>query len=62
MKLVTKLGNVLKERGITQARLAEMTGLRPNTISEIVRDSRTTINKEHFAMIAEALDIDDIRE
>ena len=61
-KIVTKLGELLTNRGITQAQLAEMTGLRPSTISEIVRDTRTVINKEHIAKIANALNIDDIRE
>lgn len=61
-KIVTKLGELLTNRGITQAQLAEMTGLRPSTISEIVRDTRTVINKEHIAKIANALNIGDIRE
>lgn len=61
-RIITKLGDILRARNITQAQLADMTGLRPSTISEIVRDSRTTINKEHIARIADALNIDDIRE
>ncbi|GBK62051.1 helix-turn-helix transcriptional regulator [Paenibacillus macerans] len=47
---------------MTQLQLAEKAELRPSTISEIVRDSRTVINKEHLAKIADALEIDDISE
>lgn len=60
--VVSRVGEILKRRGMTQLQLAEKTELRPSTISEIVRDSRTVINKEHLAKIADALEIDDISE
>jgi putative transcriptional regulator len=60
--LIVKVDEQLRARGWTQADLAEKTGLRPSTISEIVRGSRTVINKEHIAKIAEVMRITDITE
>ncbi|WP_409178535.1 helix-turn-helix domain-containing protein [Brevibacillus fortis] len=60
--LIVKVDEQLRARGWTQADLAEKTGLRPSTISEIVRGSRTVINKEHIAKIAEVMGITDITE
>ncbi|MFA4134449.1 MULTISPECIES: helix-turn-helix domain-containing protein [unclassified Brevibacillus] len=60
--LIVKVDEQLRVRGWTQADLAEKTGLRPSTISEIVRGSRTVINKEHIAKIAEIMGITDITE
>ena len=57
-----RLKEVLEERGIKQKELAELTGIRESTISDIVRGSRTVINFEHLGKIAEALKIEDIRE
>ena len=50
----------LKERNITQKKLAQMSGIRESTISDIVRGTRTVINFEHLSKIAEALEIRDI--
>lgn len=55
-----RLSEVLEERGITQKELAQLTGIRPNAISEMCRDMRTTYNKEHLNTIINALDIDDL--
>ncbi len=57
-----QLKDLLEERQIKQKDLAEMTGLRESTISDIVRGTRTVMNFEHIAKIAEALEIEDIRE
>ncbi|WP_080751500.1 helix-turn-helix domain-containing protein [Bacillus amyloliquefaciens] len=35
-----KVGEALKRSGKTQGELAELTGIRPNTISELVRGHR----------------------
>lgn len=56
------LKELLEQRGITQRELAELAGLRPNTISDITRGIRTGISLEHLGKIATALEIDDIRE
>ena len=57
-----KVKDALDEREWSQKRLAEMSGIRESTISEIVRGTRTVINFEHLSKIAEALEITDIRE
>lgn len=62
VQVYLKLKEVLKGRGITQKELAEMTGIRPTTISEMVNNQRSTINKEHLGKIIEVLKIEDIRE
>ena len=52
-----KVKEILEERKITQKKLAEVSGIRESTISDIVRGARTVLSK-----IAEALEITDIRE
>jgi DNA-binding Xre family transcriptional regulator len=42
--------------------LAELSGIRESTISDIVRGTRTVINFEHLSKIAKALEVIDIRE
>ena len=54
--------DALDKRELSQKRLAEMSGIRESTISDIVRGTRTVINFEHLSKIAEALEITDIRE
>lgn len=55
-----KLKEVLKSRNMTQKTLSEKTGIRPGSLSDMNR--KTVINKDHLALIAEALQISDIRE
>ncbi len=57
-----KVKDALDKRELSQKRLAEMSGIRESTISDIVRGTRTVINFEHLSKIAEALVITDIRE
>ena len=57
-----KVKDALDKRELSQKRLAEMSGIRESTISDIVRGTRTVINFEHLSKIAEALEISDIRE
>ncbi|MCI8465954.1 MAG: helix-turn-helix transcriptional regulator [Lachnospiraceae bacterium] len=57
-----KIKEVLEKRKITQKKLAELSGVRESTISDIVRGTRTVINFEHLSKIAEALEIQDITE
>ena len=60
-KIELRVKQLLDEKGITQKKLAELTGIRESTISDISRGSRTVMNFEHIAKIADALNIDDIR-
>lgn len=57
-----KVKEALESRKLSQKKLAEMSGIRESTISDIVRRTRTVINFEHLSKIAEALEVTDIRE
>ncbi len=57
-----KVKEAIEIRNITQKKLAEKSGIRESTISDIVRGTRTVINFEHLSKIAEALEVEDIRE
>lgn len=50
--LSTRLG----ERRLTQADLSRMTGIRPNTISELYNEIATRVSLDHLDLICEALD------
>lgn len=60
IKLMIK--ELLEEKGITQKKLSQISGVRESTISDIVRGTRTVINYEHLSKIAEALNVTDIKE
>ena len=62
MVIKLKIKGLLVKRGITQKELSKLTGIRESTISEIVRESKTVLNFEHLARIAEALQVTDIRD
>ncbi|WP_210469636.1 helix-turn-helix transcriptional regulator [Sporosarcina sp. 6E9] len=62
MEIRFKLKEALNEIGMSQKELAEKSGLRANAISEMVNNQRTTINREHAALVAKALDITDMNE
>ena len=49
-----KVKEILEERKITQKKLAEVSGIRESTISDIVRGARTVINFEHLSKIADS--------
>ena len=53
---------LLDEKGMKQKELAEKNSIRESTISDICRGSRTVMNFEHIAKIAEVLKIKDIRD
>ena len=57
-----KLKELLNERGLTQKALAQASGVRESTISDLVRGTRTVINFEHLAKISKALMLNDINE
>ena len=61
-KVKLKVKELLEERNITQKKLAQISGIRESTISDIVRGARTVINFEHLSKIAEALEIDNISQ
>lgn len=57
-----KVKELLEERNMTQKTLAQLSGIRESTISDIVRGTRTVINFEHLSKIAETLQISDISQ
>ena len=61
-KVKLKVKELLEERNITQKKLAQISGIRESTISDIVRGTRTVVNFEHLSKIAEALEIDNISQ
>lgn len=62
LKVVIKLKDVLKERSMSQKELAELSGLRPNTISILTRGYIDRLSLSHVERIASALNIYDISE
>jgi transcriptional regulator with XRE-family HTH domain len=57
-----RLDAVLKQRGMTQKELAELTGIRPAAISQICRGFVDRLNLDHIGRIATALEIEDINK
>ncbi|KTS84447.1 hypothetical protein NS115_03720 [Paenibacillus jamilae] len=47
---------------MTQGQLAELTGLRPNSITEMVRLKQSSINMEHLTKIATVLNLKSISD
>lgn len=50
-----KLSVLLGERRISQADIARMTGIRPNTINDLYHELIDRVNLEHLDLICEAL-------
>ena len=59
-KVKIHLKEILIDRDMTQKQLSSLSGLRESTISEIARNSKISVNREHLAKIADALSISDI--
>ena len=57
-----KLKYILEDRGWEQKKLAEMTGIREATISELCRNINKTYPRNVLEKIADALEINDISE
>jgi transcriptional regulator with XRE-family HTH domain len=56
------LRDILRKRNMKQKELAELTGLRPNVISNLCRGTVERLYLDHIGKIATALEITDIRE
>lgn len=61
-KLVIKLREQLDQRGMSQVKLSELTEIRPNAISNLVRGYVDRLTIDHIEKIAEVLEIEDINE
>lgn len=62
LEVRTKLGEVLKAKDVKQMDLAEKSGVRQAYISDMVNNSRTTINRQTLAKVMKALGITDMNE
>ncbi|QOS81000.1 helix-turn-helix transcriptional regulator [Paenibacillus sp. JNUCC31] len=61
-KITIRLNELMQERGLTQTKLSEMTGVRQAAISEMSRNIREQINLRTLEKIADALEIDNIAD
>ncbi len=61
-KIHIKLGDILKERGLTQGDLHRLTGLRVATINELVNFKKKSLTVAHLVSIMIALRITDLRD
>ncbi|MED4569090.1 helix-turn-helix transcriptional regulator [Brevibacillus agri] len=62
LKIKIKLKEVLKDRGITQVQLSEMSGVNQARISQLCKEDRKEVNLEMLSKIASALNISDISQ
>lgn len=62
LKIKCNLKQILIDKGWEQKKLAEVTGIREATISELCRDINKTFPRTVLERIAEALEIKDIGE
>lgn len=61
-QIVIKIKDLLVKNDISLRELSRLTDIRHATLSELSNHKRENINFKHIEKIAEALDIDDIRE
>ncbi|SDE46033.1 DNA-binding transcriptional regulator, XRE family [Paenibacillus sp. UNCCL117] len=61
-KVAVQLSALIKSRGISLRELSRLADVRHAALSELANGKRTSINFSHIEKIAEALDIEDIRE
>ena len=62
VRIVSRVGEAIKLRRLTQNKVATISGLRPTTISEMVNGTRSALTKSHVVAIMIALRITDVRE
>lgn len=62
MEIEVKLKQLLTERKMKQVELSNLTGLTQRTISELANNQTERLSKNTLCKIAEALEIEDIRE
>lgn len=60
MFIRSHLKDILKLKGISQIELSKMTGIRPSTITDIISNTKSSINIKHTLAIANALEIRDL--
>lgn len=60
-KVVVKINELLKEHNLSLRELSRRSDIRHAALSELSNQKRKNINFSHIERLAEALDIDDIR-
>lgn len=60
--VVVKIAELAKERGISIRELSRLADVRHAALSELSNGKRKSIHFSHIERIAEALEIEDIRE
>ncbi|WP_419958991.1 helix-turn-helix domain-containing protein [Psychrobacillus sp. BM2] len=61
-KVEILLGQILKEKKMTQGEFAKIAGLRPNAVSNLSRGYVDRLSIEHLEKIVNTLDLNDINE
>ncbi|MEK5205335.1 helix-turn-helix transcriptional regulator [Bacillus sp. FSL R10-2789] len=61
-RVVNRLGELLKERGMSQGDLSRLTGIRVATINDFANMKKTNVNMLHLVPIMIALRITDMTE
>jgi putative transcriptional regulator len=61
-KVIVKIRELTKKRGISLRELSRLTDIRHAALSELANQKRQNINFSHIERIADAFDINDIRE
>ncbi|NOU94880.1 helix-turn-helix domain-containing protein [Paenibacillus sp. LMG 31456] len=61
-KIVVKIPELLKQRGMSLRELSRLADVRHAALSELSNGKRSNINFAHIEKIADALSISDIRE
>jgi DNA-binding Xre family transcriptional regulator len=61
-KVIVKINELTKEKGISLRELSRLTDIRHAALSELANQKRQNINFKHIEKIAEAFDIEDIKE
>lgn len=61
-KVIIKIHDLTKEKGISLRELSRLTDIRHAALSELANQKRKNINFRHIEKIAETFNIEDIRE
>lgn len=61
-KVIVKIHNILENKNLLLRELSRLTDIRHAALSELANQKRKNINFQHIEKIADALNIEDIRE
>ena len=58
MKMRLRIKELLNEKGLTQYKLSQLSGVRESSVSALARNSQDAVNLRHLEKIAAALEVD----